>query len=1036
MSLPTGTLTFLFTDIEASTRLLQQLGDAAYAHVLADHRRLLRIAFAERDGQELETQGDGFLLAFPRARDAVLAAVEAQRKIFNYPWPTGVSVRVRIGIHTGEPIAGVEGYVGVDIHRAARICSAGHGGQILLSQTTRDLVAESVPEGVSLRDLGEHRLKDLAHAQHLFQVVVPDLPGNYPALKTFDLLANNLPLQLTSFVGREHEKEEVRRLLSTSRLLTLTGVGGVGKTRLALQLAAEVLDDFKDGVWLVEFASLSVTDLVSQAVSSVLQVREQPGQELLTTLSNNLRPKHVLLVLDNCEHLVVACGQLADTLLRMCPHLKILATSRERLGIAGEATWTVPPLSLPDPRESPSLEQLQTYEAVTLFAERALVVSPTFVITDQNAPAVMTLCHELDGLPLAIELAAARLRAIPVEEVAGRLADRFRLLTGGDRTALPRRQTLRAAMDWSHELLSQEERVLLRRLSVFAGGFTLEAAEMVCIWDDREGLDIVDLLTNLVDKSLVVPRTEDGKGRYELLETVRQYAREKLLEANEEPKVRERHRDWCLEFAERMEVKRWEPNQAVGLDRLETEHDNLREGLAWSVAAMEAEPALRLAVAIGWLWQIRGYWSEARKWLKAALSISRSPDPHLRARALFWAARFAQLQSDYVAERLLREESLAIFREVGSKQDIALVLDDLGVSLHRQKDYAAAGSVYQESLSIFREMNMKERMGWLLMHLAELAKDQGDLMGARSRAEESLALCREFGFQRGIAYSLGVLAAVEERQGEYTAARSLREKELAILREVGDKDGVGLTLIQLAGLARDQGDYAVARRLFEESLAIYRELSGRTGTAWALRGLGTLARAQGDLSAVRPLYEESLSIFREVGGKRGIGWVLNSLGSLWCLQGDWGAASPLYEESLAIFREFGDRQGIGYALSGLSEVERSQSHYGRAATVLSEALSLLKNSWDKPLAVVCLEGFGYLAAAEGQMERAARLFAAAMAAREAMGTPVPPSIRADYDQTIASTHGGLGETAFTAAWAEGRAMTVEQAIEYVLTVDS
>ncbi len=436
--LPTGTVTFLFTDIEGSTTLLQRLGDRRYAEVLEEHQRLLRDAFAKGNGQEIGTQGDAFLVAFPRARDALATAVAAQHSLMKHTWPDGASLRVRMGLHTGESISNTDRYVGLDVHRASRICSAGHGGQILLSDAVGALAARDLPPGVSLRDLGTHRLKDLREPEHLFQVVVADLPADFPPPKSLNVLPNNLPVQLTSFIGREREKAEVRRLLSTTRCLTLTGSGGAGKTRLALQVAAEALEEFPDGVWFVELAALSDSSLVPKAVASSLGMPEQPGRMLIEALADYLRGESALVILDNCEHLVAACAQLADALMRTCPSLRILATSREALGVTGETTWRVPSLSLPDPQSLPPLNRFTEYEAVRLFIDRAVSSAPQFAVTSRNAPAVAQVCHRLDGIPLAIELAAARVKVLAVEQIAARLDDRFRLLTGGSRTALPR----------------------------------------------------------------------------------------------------------------------------------------------------------------------------------------------------------------------------------------------------------------------------------------------------------------------------------------------------------------------------------------------------------------------------------------------------------------------------------------------------------------------------------------------------------------------------------------------------------------------
>jgi predicted ATPase/class 3 adenylate cyclase len=594
--LPTGTVTFLFTDIEESTTLLQRLGDRRYAEVLEEQRRLLRAAFAEDNGQEIDTQGDAFLVAFSRASDAVATAVAAQQALLKHIWPDGEAPLVRMGLHTGEPISESGSYVGLDVHRAARICAVGHGGQILLSQAVGVLAAPDLPPGVSLRDLGPHRLKDLREPEHLFQVVHPDLPADFPRLKSLDVLPNNLPVQLTSFIGREREKAEVRRLLSSTRVLTLTGSGGKGKTRLALQVAAEGLEGFPDGVWLVELAVLSDPSLVPKAVASALGVPEQQGRLLTETLVDGMRGKSVLVILDNCEHLVAACAHLTDVLLRACPNLRILATSREALGVTGETTWRVTSLSLPDPERLPPLDQFTEYEAIRLFVARAVAIAPQFAVTNRNALAVAQVCHRLDGIPLAIELAAARVKVLAVEQIAARLDDRFRLLTGGSRTALPRQQTLRAAMDWSYHLLSETERLLLRRLSVFAGGWALDAAEGICTGRNLEATDILDLLTSLVDKSLVQAETHRGEARYRLLETVRQYARDRLVEASEEVDVRTRHRAWYVALAERADREPRGPRQRIWRD-----HDNLRAALVWGKEDPGgAEATLRLVGALTW----------------------------------------------------------------------------------------------------------------------------------------------------------------------------------------------------------------------------------------------------------------------------------------------------------------------------------------------------------------------------------------------------------------------------------------------------
>src|SRR6267378_1241791 len=499
---PSGTVTFLFTDIEGSTRLLQELGDD-WADVLNDQRRLMRGAITANKGVELGTEGDSFFVVFASAGDATEAVVSAQHALATHAWTGGKEVRVRMGLHTGEARRVGDDYVGPDVHRAARIAACGHGGQVVISDSVYALVVTALPAGVSLRDLGEHRLKDLPRPEHLYQLEIEGLPTEFPPLKTLDVRKNNLPLQLTSFLGRAAELAELKGLLTKGRLVSLLGTGGIGKTRLAIELATEVLEDF-GYVWLAELAAVSDPDLVAQTLMTAIDVREQAGRTSIDALIDYFAPKSALIILDNCEHLVEPSAVLAESLLEACPKLKIIATSREHLGVPGETSWRVPSLPVPDPERLPALEQVAESAAVALFVDRAIAASPSFQLTKENAPLVVQVCQRLDGIPLAIELAAKRLSLLTLPQMITRLNDRFRLLTGGGRTALPRQQTLRAAIDWSHELLAEPERTLLRRVSVFAGGFSLELAEEICAWATLDAADMLDLLGALVSKSLVV----------------------------------------------------------------------------------------------------------------------------------------------------------------------------------------------------------------------------------------------------------------------------------------------------------------------------------------------------------------------------------------------------------------------------------------------------------------------------------------------------------------------------------------------------
>jgi predicted ATPase/class 3 adenylate cyclase len=538
--LPSGTVTFLLTDVEGSTALWEEASEAMRA-ALARHDVLFEDAVRAHGGVHIRPRGEGDsrFAVFSGAPEAVAAGLAIQRAFAAEPWPTPRPIRVYTGLHTGQAELRDGDYYGSAVNRCARIRGIGHGGQILLSEATAALVPDDLPDGVTLLNLGEHRLKDLTRPERVFQLVSRDLPFEFPLLRSLDVLPNNLPRQLTSFVGREQEMAEVKRLLTATSLLTLVGAGGAGKTRLSLQVAADVLDDYRDGVWLVELAPLTDPVLVPQAVASTLGLPERASHPTVLTLEEHLRPRSLLLILDNCEHLVTACAVLAETLLRACPNLSILATSREGLGIAGETTWRIPSLSLPDVQHfsfgAPDVASaLSHYESVRLFIDRALAVAPAFAVTNHNAPAVAQICQHLDGIPLAIELAAVRVKVLAPEQIAARLDDRFRLLTGGSRTALPRQQTLRALVDWSYDLLTGPERILFRRLSVFAGGWLLEASEGICAGDGVEELEVLDLLAQLVDKSLVLAEEHVGEARYGLLETLRQYGTEKLRAAGEE----------------------------------------------------------------------------------------------------------------------------------------------------------------------------------------------------------------------------------------------------------------------------------------------------------------------------------------------------------------------------------------------------------------------------------------------------------------------------------------------------------------------
>ena len=619
------TFTFLFTDIEGSTALLRHLRESLYAQVLADHRSLIRSGLTAHGGREVDTQGDGLFAVFSSPSACLAAVMDMQKALETHTWPGEEHVRVRMGIHTGEASKTATGLVGLDVHRAARVAAVGYGGQVLLSETAAALVRDSLPAGAAFKDLGVHRLKDLGRPERIFQLQAPGLQAEFPPLRSLGnpALLNNLPAQLSTFIGRDRELSEVRALVESSRMVTLTGAGGSGKTRLSLQVAAEMLDGTGDGVWLVELAAVSDPDAVPSAISGALGIAPQPGRAALEALLDALGPQDILIVLDNCEHLIDACAKTADALLRRCPRVHLVATSREPLGITGETIYRVPSLSLPASEGSVAPE---SSDAVALFVDRARAQGAGLTVNEETVPVIVSICRRLDGLPLAIELAAARLRSLSLNGLHDRLDQRFRLLTGGSRTALARQQTLRATVDWSHSLLNGPERSLLRRLSVFAETFDLDAAEAVCGFGDIAVFDVAELLGALVDKSLVVAEPAGGALRYRLLETIRQFAAERLAEAGEDEAavVAAAHGRHYLSVAETVAPHLRGFDQGNWFVRLDADHANLRRA-AWYAFKIPGgtEQVLRLAVALDRHWIVR---SRDRDGLALLTPVLERPD--------------------------------------------------------------------------------------------------------------------------------------------------------------------------------------------------------------------------------------------------------------------------------------------------------------------------------------------------------------------------------------------------------------------------
>ena len=926
--------TLLFTDIEGSTRLWEETPERMRS-ALASHDALARAAVEDHHGVVVKMTGDGLYAAFEDSLDAVSATLQLLQAFADPEATNGVALRVRCGLHAGVVERRENDYFGSAVNRAARIMGAAHGGQSIVSQAVVDRVANRLVPPVSFRDLGAVRLRDLARPERVYQVVHPQLRQEFPALRSLEATPNNLPQQLSSFVGREQALAEVSKLLGRSRLLTLVGVGGLGKTRLSLQVGADVLDDFADGVWLIELAPLSDSRLVAQAVASVLGVKEEPGRPAQEALVKFVKDRQLLLILDNCEHLAQACAELAKDLLQAGPQVKVLASSREPLHVFGETTYPLSTLAVPDPRMNLPVAALTQYEAVRLFSDRALAAQPGFRVTDENATTVGEICHRLDGIPLALELAAARVRALSVETIAGRLSDRFRLLTRGDATALPRQQTLRACMDWSYDLLTDPERALLRRLAVFAGGWTLDAAEVVGAGVVVDACQVLDLLTHLVDKSLVgMEEGAGGEARYRLLETIRQYGWGRLEEAGEMEAMRVRHLAYFLKCGQQAASRFEGPDAALWYDRIEADHGNLRAALDFSMEQRATsnvseehspiahssllmapgEAGLLLAGALWRFWWVRGYFVEARARLVALLARTKAQGRSLsRAGALYAAGVLAREHGDYAAARTYYEENLAINRAAGgSRRAIANTINSMGNVHREQGDYETALALYEECLNTYKEI----------------------------------------GDTQGVATVTNSIGNVRRNQGDYAAAQALFEESLALNRGLDNIHAVGIQLLNLAHVRMDQGDFDAARAFSEQALEINRKMKNRPATA---RTLNHMAAVAVELR-------------------------------------DYAAARACAEESLALFHEMADRAG------------------------LSEAF----------------EPFAVLAAAEGETERAVRLWAVIARMQESLGSERTPVGQTEHQQKITEARTKIGNPGFDAAWAEGSAMTQEQAVKYAL----
>ncbi|MFN0070606.1 MAG: ATP-binding protein [Chloroflexota bacterium] len=902
-SLPSGTVTFFFTDIEGSSRRWDEFG-AAMDTAIAQHDHQLADIVVRHGGAVFKTVGDAVCAVFERPLDAALAAIDAQRVFQQDSWDAVGGIRVRIALHTGLAYARGRDYLGPVVNRVARIVAAAHGQQTIVSQGTADLIVDELPAGTTLLDLGEHRLKDLARPERIYQLTAPGLRSQFPTLRSLDWHPNNLPSQRTSLVGREREIALARDLLVERgvRLVTLTGPGGVGKTHLALQLGAELLHEFSDGAFWVPLATISDPAMVFPAIAGVLGVREAVGVSSFDSVVNALRDKHLLLILDNSEQVVSVATDVA-ALMAACVHVHVLVTSRALLRLYGEYDVPVNPLAVPPARRAPSLEELMQYDAVNLFADRARAVRPEFHVTEGNADAVSELCRRLDGLPLAIELAAAQVRLLTPQATLARIdrsqgsSQQLRVIGQGPRDVPARHQSLIANIAWSYDLLDEAERVLFRRLAVFVGSCGFDAIERVCAGDTA--LDPLDILAALVDKSLVRVDGSSGEPRYRMLETIRVFALQKLAESRELEHIRNAHRDYFLSVGDYAEQHWWGPSQAELLVQLEREQDNLRAALRWCLDQNQIEVGLHLASSVWRFWEARGRLREGREWIERLLALAESGvSDSVRARAL----------------------------------------SGLGILAFRQGDYTVAQSSQEQSLNVRRALGTVSGIAMSLSHLGDIARQLGDLDRARTQYQESLDLRRSIGYRTGVAISLSKLGLIARLDGDLKLAEDLFEESLQIHRAVGNRSWEAATLNYLGRVAFYQHDAIRARALHSESLEIRRE----TGEAWemamALCHLGDAELKIGDLDRAQAALVESLHHWNELGDSWGVAYALEGLGHLMLVRSECNLAARLFAAS----GETRERLGTPPSAAGRARLNQALAECREA---LGE--TAFRHTWDE-----------------------------------------------------------------------------------------
>jgi predicted ATPase/class 3 adenylate cyclase len=970
----TRNATLLFTDIEGSTRMLDALGNA-FGDVVADHRALLRQAIERFGGVETATEGDAHHAVFDDPVAAVAAAMAAQRSLRAYRGPQDVPVLVRMGVHTGPVSYGRGEYFGMGFHGAARVCSSAHGGQIVLSDATVDALAGRLPDGASVIDLGYHVLKDLGAAIRLYQVVHDDLHDEFPALRTLSVLPNNLPAELSSFIGREPETQALRERLDAARLVTVTGPGGAGKTRLALQVAAELLDAYDDGVWLVELAGVGAGDEVADAVASELGVRDEAGRPIGDTLAERLGTEHRLLVLDNCEQVSEATAHLVYALLRAAPHLRVLCTSREPLGLRGEVVLTLPPMRVP-PETAVDANAVLVHDGARLFAERAAAVRTGWQLDDEDAPHVANICRRLDGLPLAIELAAARANVLTPKQIDDRLADRLGLLRSPDPTIADRQRTLHSLIDWSYDLLEPDEQALFRRLGVFVAGFSLEAAEAVCGTDT---FDVLDVLARLVFRSLVVTERHGDELRYRLLETIRLYARDRLRDSNEEAEIGHRHTGYFVTFAERARHELEGRDQARWLTRVSLDHDNFRQALRAGLAEPGAGPAVRLVVQLRYFLTVRGHVREGLEWARRAVAIV--PDDAQVLAALGSLQVF--LEPD--AARATLERSIELAERNGDDDALEKALINLGNHLDRLGDFEMAHGLFERHAALCASHGDRLGEAASIGNLGNIALRTNDLDRAEELLRRAYGLLVEGGNVRNAANTLHSLGILARARGDMVLSYERHAEATAMARDLEDIGALAQHLTSLAHAARWLGRTEHAIELQEEAVALARRVGSGGELASALEALGVLLAGAGDGERSERAYREALDEARAAGDAVVQVTLLHNL-ALWAsIRGDTDESERLMRESLELARRLSQSGSESGALVGLAKIAIERSASDEAVRLASEAVEAAERSGEPIRVVEALQCAGEASVAAGRLEDAAAGFEDAQRRWEELG---------------------------------------------------